>query len=1183
MIASPDTADVARTVLSRAALVHRFEPLALMPPGLAPEIQAGTLALIAEQASEVQWPDPDGSGRSRTMWRLDPAARRRELAKLVAEGQLDAVLKQIKPPHDDEFARYLREALQGRLDPADVPKPDRDSAAVAADFAAEALGTERGAAARGVAATLRTLLSDNIELQRTLALVGSGLIGRKEELDALERFVADGVVPDADRLPLPAEPAIETRGYLLTGLPGAGKSALIAELVRRRRGYAILEGFVAKLMPAVTARLSPMMKFFSSVMPAVANIGPAAGNAVKALRSPVVLLDFDRPAIAVGGALEWSLEASRQLGVGRRSLADRLSSERVKVRQSLAQLDPTGSGTSTSATLSAISQAKEGIAAALGAEDVLGDTLVVIIDTFEEVIVRSSFDDRVENSLFGRVLSWADSLSVLQFQGKPVFHAVRVVVSGRESPPLDPAAVARWFLGRRVIGDLDPASAATFLQRKDEGGRFKGARAKQAVQTIGGHPLTLILLALYARNLSLEEVDTTIRDGDLGRVLGGEDAVRTLYSRFLDRIHFDTARADGVTREMMAVAQPGLALREITPELLRDVVCPACGLNEISPAQAQALFDRLRTQVWLVETIPGSSVIRHRSDIRRLMLPMMASAAPANGERQRDLSERVLQVHKSAAAWYQRQVRSAGDAAHIEELYHRAFLPDHSLAETMTAAGDSAPTLYRRLAESAGADVAAMPVEARAVLRFYGTGALRLTEQELAALPNDLRVRATAERLQAARRLGTTVTVAAAEPAVPPPLATPESTPIAAAPAVGSGSAPPDGLVRGAPDRISERTVSSEERTIDDVVTGEGGLEAASPGRRRAPHEWFTRLVDSELSARIGYAFTTGDFETAARAGWEAVGEFGEFPDLSDPLRISEDPVMHWFWQTAMASLIARSRPPESELHRILGRFAGALRRAETSDAAGFFFASGVVLTLASKSALEPIAVHRADYWMDDFVVRSQADLREIALRSFWRPTARANYLKGRVPGRYVRLLSSPLAVSQKMGAIADVVAEAAKHATSTAELESFLTSIKESLSFDSAPVQSQQPDFVVAAFLGLAPELYDTAVSALVAADREAGRRIEDVIAAWSRKVVLWPADLDLAQVPARDRDRRAGVIAAVVRHVDRCGILNDLLTEAASLVSDPHLVNVAELAGRYDEVLRAGLQRVVEQTAQK
>uniref|UniRef100_Q07HM4 Orc1-like AAA ATPase domain-containing protein n=1 Tax=Rhodopseudomonas palustris (strain BisA53) TaxID=316055 RepID=Q07HM4_RHOP5 len=1179
MIASPDTADVARTVLSRAALVHRFDPLALMPPGLAPEILAGTLALIAEQASEVQWPDPD-SGRSRTMWRLDPAARRRELAKLVAEGQLDAVLKQIKPARDDGFARYLREALQGRLDPADVPEPDRDSAAVAADFAAESLGTERGAAARGVAATLRTLLSDNIELQRTLALVGSGLIGRKDELDALERFVADGVVPEADLLPEPADPAIETRGYLLIGLPGAGKSALIAELVRRRRGYAILEGFVAKLMPAVAARLSPVMKFFSNMMPAVANIGPAAGNAVKALRSPVVLLDFDRPAIAVGGALEWSLEACRQLGVGRRSLADRLSSERVKVRQSLAQLDPTGSGTSTSATLSAISQAKEGIAAALGAEDVLGDTLVVIIDTFEEVIVRSSFDDRVENSLFCRLLSWADSLSVLQFQGKPVFRAVRVVVSGRESPPLDAAAVGRWFLGRRVIGDLDAASAATFLQRKDEGGRFKGARAEQAVQTIGGHPLTLILLALYARNQSLEEVDSTIREGDLGRVLGGEDAVRTLYSRFLDRIHFDTARADGVTREMMAVAQPGLALREITPELLRDVVCPACGLNEITPAQAQALFDRLRTQVWLVETIPGSSVIRHRSDIRRLMLPMMAGAAPANGERQRDLGERVLRVHKSAAAWYQRQIQSAGDAAQIEELYHRAFLPDHSLAEMMTAAGDSAPTLYRRLAESAGADVAAMPVEARAMLRFYGTGALRLTEDELAALPNDLRARATAERLQAARRLGTTVT--AAEPAVPPPSATPENSTIAPASADGSGSAPPGGLVRGAPDQISERTASSRERTIDEVVTGEGWLKAAppSPGRRRAPHEWFTRLIDSELSARIGYAFTTGDFETAARVGWEAVGEFGEFPDLSDPLRISEDPVMHWFWQTAMASLIARSCPAEVELHRMLERFAGALRRAETSDAAGFFFASGVVLTLGSKPALQPIEMHRADYWIDDFVVRSQANLREIALRSFWRPTARTNYLKARVPGRYIRLLSSPLGLSQNAEAIPGVVEAAAEHATSTAELESFLTSIQESLSFDNALEQSQQPKFV-AAFLGLAPELYDTAVSALVAADREAARRIEEVVAAWSRKVVLWPADLDLTQVPARDRDRRAGVIAAVVRHVDRCGVLNDLLTEAASLVSDPHLVNVAALAGRYDEVLRVGLQRMFQQPA--
>lgn len=1145
---------VARDVLSRAALVHRFDPLAMMPAGIDPKVEATALALVAAEASEVDG-DPGDTGATKTLWRLNPAARRSQLASLVVEGRLNDLLKRERPPRNDTFAQYLRAALDNTLKPDTVPEADRDRAVAAADFAAEALGPEKGSAARQAAYALRTLLSQQMEELRSAALLPGRLIGRKDEQEALDRFVAEGFVPESDRLPAPTNPALaDIKPYLLTGTPGAGKSALVADLVRRRRGYQITEPTTGDWLPLVGSQLGSLALAAAKAIPALSAVIGLMPRPAPPQRTPVVLLDFDRAALALGDALEWATETSRQLGYGRPELAGKFSDMRAQVRQRQAILDPTGK--SATAIFTAASDMKEGLASVLGAEGLLGDTLVLVLDTFEEVIVRSSFNDdgQIAGSLFGRVLTWADSLARLTFKEKPVFGAVRVLVSGRAPPSIDREHLARWFAGHRIVGDLDSKSAADFLRRKDVGNRFTGARADDAVAAFGGHPLTLVLLALYARNLKPEELAETIRDHKIGPMMGSEDATKVLYSRFLNRFHHDLTLNDGVTAQMVeAVAHPGLVLREITSDLLREVVCPACGFPDVAPAVAKGLFDRLRRQIWLVEDVPRRMAIRHRSDVRRLMLPMMVgdpdlvqpAKAGATGMR-----ERALRVHRDAAAWYERPQNASSDGAYLEALYHRAFLPDRSLQEAIAARpAEDAAGICRRLAESAGADVQVMPVASRALLRFNSVGPLSMTAEEVAALPSDLQNKAAVERLELARRqTSTTPSEHGASSSSPGPNAVPAD--IAQPPAIDSWP--------------------GDSTPVQPAV-------AAPVSGTKEPHLLLEMVVDRGLAARVGYEFSSGGFDRAASIGWDAIAELSGFPDLSDPLRTSEEPVMHWFWQTALASLVSQTRPPDGQLEHYLRRFMASVGRGGRPNSAGLFFAAGTAVALRASKVTErpPILLP------PELFIRSHTDLRILALHllSTYRESANDPYV--RVSLNRIRLFSKNVLKTSVEG-IAQIQRfheQAASGGMASKDMDAFAGSPDLSLSLTSRDFSDpSQREGITEILLGVTPELHDGAVRALIAADQASSGAMDAIVTSIAERAGLWPIDLRPDQISPRDHDRRAGLFAGVVMQADRCGLLVPLLNEAAERCAGEHLRRLARLAEGYEFALRAGIKRIGE-----
>lgn len=388
-------------------------------------------------------------------------------------------------------------------------------------------------------------------------------------------------------------------------------------------------------------------------------------------RFPYAYLDFDLSALSPREPVTLLAEAARQLAAqypgsqaawsaARRDWLEAISrsgSSEVSPQERVDALDRFASLLPASRTDEA--QVAEQLARGL--------PFLLVFDTFEEV----QYHDR-------------DAVKdIFRFLNELREHvpALRVILMGRA--PL--ADVREEFVGLEAIavegdlfgsgaatdfdtievplGDLDPERAQEVLIRQ---GVSDPRLAEELVEIIGGNPLGLRLIARVLRDGETDlrslrqemQWRPTLPDRLKGRKIPPRSLLQgVLFRRILGHIH---------DKKVQALAHPGLILRRITPELIREVLAEPCGLAPLASGQEQTYFDALAREVSLVgsETEPqGEQVLRHRPELRRIMLRLME----ADEDRQASLQE----VHERAARFYEAR---SDTVAREEALYHRLML-----------------------------------------------------------------------------------------------------------------------------------------------------------------------------------------------------------------------------------------------------------------------------------------------------------------------------------------------------------------------------------------------------------------------------------------------------------------------------------------------------------------------------
>ena len=285
-----------------------------------------------------------------------------------------------------------------------------------------------------------------------------------------------------------------------------------------------------------------------------------------------------------------------------------------------------------------------------------GGRLVVVLDTYEEL-------QRADIS--GRRSGAGNLLYSMFFLLSDYVDRFRLVVSGR-APALTFVSSQSQGADRRLhVGPFQGSAASDVLQhlyrkelerlpdagRLDPDSRLDDDLADEVVETVGGTPLTLRLAAqVLAVEGEAGVSDAAGRAQAIGKVT--DEFIRGfLYRRILGHIK-------GVKREdresLQDVATAALAMRQVTADLLREVILPALGRTDLDTG---AMLSGLMAETALADSQDG--VVRLRDELR-------GPALLALGYDKRPLVE---DVHRRAIAYYSAHPKLP--EAPVELAYHR--------------------------------------------------------------------------------------------------------------------------------------------------------------------------------------------------------------------------------------------------------------------------------------------------------------------------------------------------------------------------------------------------------------------------------------------------------------------------------------------------------------------------------
>ena len=587
----------------------------------------------------------------RQEWMLKESVRASALARLLTKGgaaETQAV-RRAREGRDTALQRVLDLTL--REEPIDLERLTEDELIAA-------LHVGRWCAAAGALAGMPALASqlDREVIEGRLALLETlrpireitrdGFVGRESELRRLHEYVGG---PSHQRL-------TDRPPLLVYGVGGVGKSTLIAQ-------------FLLDLADAPE---------------------PTAW----------AYLDLDRASLSSYDPLALLTDVIRQIGAQLplvRRFLDYGSSE--------AEEGMRGAGLEGTDYRSLREAA---VRVADATNEACQGRLTIVLDTYEELQraqrARGELDQRRSGvspfTLFDILSDYTQMFRLVVSGRAPASDFVVGADSGAEQ-----VLFVGPFQGQAAVNLLQHLYATEVQRAPDDDSDAESvldpALAHDVVETVGGIPLTL---RVAAKVLAVEGgaglADAEARAGVMGRV-AKEFVGGFLYHRVLGHIR-------GISVEdpeaLQQVAMASLALRQVSADLLREVVLPAISRPDLD---ADSLLTGLQAETALTHTVDGA--VRLRDELRGPALLALRYGEP----------ELVKDVHRRAAAYYTTNGELSGAATELA--YHLLSLGEtHALdgldaaaVVSITRSATDLPASTRGLLASAATDQQALGEDLR--------------------------------------------------------------------------------------------------------------------------------------------------------------------------------------------------------------------------------------------------------------------------------------------------------------------------------------------------------------------------------------------------------------------------------------------------------------------------------------
>ena len=362
---------------------------------------------------------------------------------------------------------------------------------------------------------------------------------------------------------------------------------------------------------------------------------------------PFVYLNVERPVLDLERPTTLLLEAAHQLSNQHSVLKPKFLEFKGILEASLSSFDELE--VSKSYYANNMGDGSNSFAAELFGDIVrsIGTPIILIVDTFEEA---QFLGNEVVREVWNLLVSM-----------QRVAPNLRIVVSGR-------ALIKEFPVRELLLKDFSEVEALEFLTNafKDDKNGSTGSKAifKTILNLVGFNPMSLRLASAIVREQGIDKLQSVDTRKWVIFKMRNEVVQARLYGRILAHIH---------DPEVKKLAYPGLIVRRITPSVIINVLAEPCRLGWLTVPGADSLFERLSKEVALVEPDPDDLVnrdpvvyaLRHRQDVRRLMLKDLKEEVPG---------EVIRAIHDLAVDYYS---NLDDDISRAEEIYHRLSRGDN--------------------------------------------------------------------------------------------------------------------------------------------------------------------------------------------------------------------------------------------------------------------------------------------------------------------------------------------------------------------------------------------------------------------------------------------------------------------------------------------------------------------------